>query len=149
MSQFKNPEFRKLQRDWYKKLKEDGFEDIEDTNSKEEFLKEWHSSSFQLSHDPATFEAKQEYFYLATKFLSSYQFPTEVERIIWTLHAEGKSLREIAVDLQTKGHRLFKDKVHHIVKNLEAVMRGIDSPYEKKSQGQMEFESLFPKVPRE
>lgn len=80
---------------------------------------------------------------MATKFLSSYSFPTALEREIWELHTDGKSLRDISIELHKKGHRFFKDKIHHIIKHLEAVMRGLDSPYQKKIEGQLTFDIFF------
>lgn len=73
---------------------------------------------------------------MATKFLHDYRFPTTLEREIWRLHTDGMSLREISAELHRLNFRFFKDKIHHIVKNLEATMLGRESPYEKKVEGQ-------------
>lgn len=61
---------------------------------------------------------------MATGFLWQYQFTSTVEKEIWRLHADGLSLRDIAIELQGRGYRLFKDKIHGVVKNLREIMLG-------------------------
>ena len=42
----KKADLRKVQEEWYKKLKDEGFEDIEDTSKPYTPLKAWHSFRF-------------------------------------------------------------------------------------------------------
>lgn len=87
---------RSLVIEWDQKLRESGFIDIEDRDSPREMLKSWHSTLFIHRFDQERFSARQQYFELVTQFLHSYEFDSELEREIWFLHSEGKSLREIA-----------------------------------------------------
>lgn len=110
---------KKLQKQWYKKLKKSGFNDIEDTNSPNEFLNTWDSLYFLTHYSPGQFEAKQKYFTLARQFLEAHVFDTSKEKLIWSLYAEGMSIRGIARKL-----KLTKYSAHKIVKGLEGVMLG-------------------------
>jgi uncharacterized protein YdaT len=102
LSHHRDRTFKKLQAEWYKKLKDEGFKDIEDTNSENEFLKDWHSSYFQTRHTPLDFEANAEYYRRATALLNGYEFASELERSVWALHSDGVSLRKIAAKLEIK-----------------------------------------------
>lgn len=116
MSKQRKPQrtLSELKRIWYAKLAKSGFEDIEVPDSKNELLKRWHAADFaKRAQTPATFFAKQEYFIKATEFLNWYKFASKKELKIWTLHANGATLREIA-----KATKLKKDKVHRIIKRL-------------------------------
>lgn len=117
MSKFQTKEFKALQTKWYDKLKKKGFDDIEDTQSTKEFIKEWHSVYFQKRHTPMSFYAKQEYYYLAQTFLNEHPFQTKQEKRIWILHSEGLSIRKIAIELNTKIW-----KVHRAVRFLSQLM---------------------------
>ncbi len=108
-----------LQDEWDRILKASGFEDIEDRNSPNEMLKTWHSSHFARRYNPETFEAKKVYFDDATEFLNTYKFKTRLERTIWELHTEGRSLREIAKETG----KVSKDGALKIIKQLLLEMR--------------------------
>lgn len=115
MNQFQTKKFRQLQKVWYLKLEETGFEDAEDTNSENEFLKTWHSSYFQTKYDPHSFESKRDYYDCALEFLHrNYQnhqyglFEYNQESRIWELHCEGLSLREIARKLTITVYQVNK-----------------------------------------
>ncbi len=85
----KCPECKALQTHFYKKLKEENFEDIEDTHRLDRLLKSWHSFKFTANHDA------ENYYSAALEVLHSYPFEKPVHRFIWELHCEGKSKREI------------------------------------------------------
>jgi hypothetical protein len=117
------PDLKTLQKIWYKKLKNTGFVDIEDTNSPKEFLKTWHSSYFISRYTPETFERKEAYYRLCSHFLWDYEFESNLEREIWRLHSEGMSLRDIAQSLRSKRIKLNKDNVNKIIIKLIKIMR--------------------------
>ena len=120
-SQFWNSiQFRKVQKDWYRRLAKEGFEDIE----KDEMLKTWHNVYFQIRHSPEAIEDSARYFNMASEFLNHYQlfFNSELERRIWSLHCEGHGCRTIAWQLQNDNIRINKDYVHWIIRDLKAIM---------------------------
>jgi hypothetical protein len=116
---------KKLIAEWDKKLKESGFEDLEDR--KTGFLKKcggdelWEPNSFNnfnsawSEHEKtlsaiklsgkgySTFVWKQsqaEYYRLASIMCHDGVFKTDKEKDIWVLHAEGLSYRQIAKELK-------------------------------------------------
>lgn len=97
--------YQELKDTWYKKLKKSGFEDIEQDNG---LLKSWEShrvlKESAKGHSVSTIlqrvESKTTYFRLAGQFLYDHTFETDLDRIIWTKHAEGMSKRAISQTLK-------------------------------------------------
>jgi hypothetical protein len=121
--QWDNPELKALQKIWYQKLKESGFDDIEDTNSPREYLKTWHSNYFHHRYTPDTFADNQAYYRKASIFYFEHKFKNKTEKQIWRDHADGLSFREIAIRLKDKGVRANKDSVNKVVSKLVAIMQ--------------------------
>lgn len=117
MSLYQSQKFKQLQKTWYQKLKEDGFEDIEDTTNDKGHLFTWHSAYFHSRYTPDAYAAKQDYYRLADAFNSRYEFESEQQKDIWHLHAEGQSLRNIATTLNISVYH-----VHKVVKLLTTIM---------------------------
>ena len=113
----KTKEFKKLQKEWYKKLAKEGFEDIEQD---EEHLKQWESGYFLHRYSPDVFAAKQEYFRLAGRFLLEHDFESAFERKVWALYAEGHTLSFIRKRVKSKNKGIMH--IHKTVKKLEAEM---------------------------
>lgn len=87
---------RDLQSQWTDKLEKSGFEDIE---SDEETLKIYSTVMFSRARSKVNnggFEAKAQYYQMATSFLEEYKFDSRLDKIIWEYHAEGLSVRDIA-----------------------------------------------------
>lgn len=112
-------DFKSLKAKWYLKLKQSGFEDIEDTESPKEYLKQWDDHYFRRRHDAKSFKEQARYFQQRTYFATSYTFKTRTEERAWFLHSEGLSYREIGKEL-----KVTKDIVYKIIKRLTKVMRG-------------------------
>jgi hypothetical protein len=87
-------------------------------------LKQWHSTMFIHRFDKERFEAKQTYFEHASNFLHTHRFELHIDREVWALHAEGKSLREIAKLLSNDTFQLSKDGALKIIRKLQRKMRG-------------------------
>lgn len=97
-----------MEKVWYDKLKEEGFEDIEDTNNEFRPLKSWHSFRFMLN-DSSYFkntnlrtnrESAISYYRLACQLLNTHHFKNETHRRIWELHSEGWSKRQIEAEIK-------------------------------------------------
>lgn len=119
-------EFKEIQKHWYQKLAEAGFKDIESPTTKWLPGTFWHSSHFRTQYTPDAFEAKEEYYRLASQFLFSYKFKTFREKVIWKFHSEGISVREIAARLQRNSQKINKDKVNQIILHLIEEMKAHD-----------------------
>ena len=90
-----NPSFKETQREWYQRLKEEGFIDIE---TEDGGLKKEIGSS---TKERAVFdrEFREIYYANASSFLHAYQFESLSDQRIWFAHVEGKSIRETAKQL--------------------------------------------------
>ncbi|MGH7889904.1 MAG: hypothetical protein ACRENF_05065 [Thermodesulfobacteriota bacterium] len=94
--------FRAIQNEWYQKLKEAGFEDIETDNNKDHFpvLKEWSSIRFRLRCTNEISRATTEQFYTNLKqVLDTFPFLTDFDRNVWKEYSEGRNTEEIARSL--------------------------------------------------
>jgi hypothetical protein len=115
-------QLKSLQDKWYKKLKDSGFDDIEYQGHGTDFLnllrpkwKTTNSSQVRQPSSEGTFEGIRDYYIYAEHFLNEPYW--ELEKKVWQLHAEGKSIRETAKDLNisvfttrtllTRGKRQF------------------------------------------
>lgn len=116
----KSKEFKALQAHWDKKLKQDGFHDIEQADG---LLKQWDNLWFHTHTNPILYEAKAEYYRQAEHFLHSHQFDTTTEKIVWQLHSEGFGYREISKALRELGIKRNKDTVGKLVHKLQELMR--------------------------
>ena len=119
-------EFKRLKQLWDKKLKQSGFEDIE---YDEDHLKHYVSSGLSRRLNGATYEVKmqldestQEYYRLAGQWLFDHTFNGSRERLIWTLHSNGESFRDIAKQVKTKDYKANKDNINTLITKLAAEM---------------------------
>ncbi len=113
-----SPAFKRLRAKWYKKLKDEGFEDIESPDS--ELLHKWHGSLFATHYDPVVTPAKEEYYRRAAQELHTYPFENNLDRLIWEKHAGGLSIRDIVKLLKKRRFKqtFSRQKVHTILKRL-------------------------------
>lgn len=118
MAFYETKKFKALQERWYNRLAKDGFKDAEVFKENNVYLRDLHSTYFQKKYDPKAFRYKQIYYEKAVDyvhrmpwFMSAYEFT------VWHLHADGKSLRDIARELETKIGR-----IHKIIRRLSKMM---------------------------
>ena len=103
-----NKDFAKLQKIWYKKLADSGFQEIEANNGGQ--LK-WSSSSQSARNLARTSlvsqDNKRQYYRLAGFFLHEYAFDSQTDKFIWSKHAEGVSVRNISALLKSMGMKTY------------------------------------------
>lgn len=116
LKKLKRNNFLEIEARWYAKLKESGFNDIEDTKHDLRPLKSWHSLRW-LKTDPDSIRAKFNYYTNANHFLAIYQFENNEHKLIWMLHCEGLSIREIEKQLS-----LSRSSIHKIIIELKTLM---------------------------
>jgi hypothetical protein len=119
MSTFKTKVFRDLHKAWMKKLKVDGFTDIEDTSSQNEYLKVWDSMYFLNKAEHESYDNTQTYYQVAEELLNTHQFDSDIEKQVWSYHADGLAVREIESMLYNKNNKLNKDKINTIIQRLQ------------------------------
>ena len=92
----RQPNYEELRDTWYKKLKDSGFEDIEQD---EDTLKRWDSHYFTKRRnltESGGWQAKAAYYSMAGRFLNEYKFDTPLEQAVWEYHANGLGRRDIS-----------------------------------------------------
>lgn len=102
-NQMKSKEYIALQKEWYEKLKREGFDDLEyfyDNGEAREWLKgtsKFVSMETEEVHNPSlTYDNTLDYYLKVDKILETTLFDSEEHKYIFTLHTEGLSLRKIA-----------------------------------------------------
>lgn len=112
---------KKLRKEWYAKLKAEGFSDIEQADGN---IKTWSSKLNQRYRtNLGDLAAKTEYYYLANHFLTEHIFETELQRIIWEYHANAISYRKIGKLLKAAGLKFgYRNGVYLVIKELKLIM---------------------------
>ncbi len=116
-SPFDSKEYKALEKIWYAKLKEGGFEDCESADVAGRPLKVHHNHYFKRRYSDVAFLAKQEYYQVCSNFLNTHTFKSAKERKIWELHCSGLSRREIGAKMKCS-----KDIVHKIIAATESLI---------------------------
>jgi len=119
MKFYETPEFKNLRSKWAKKLEKSGFDDAEQEDGN---LKDWSAGFLRKRISSLYNESKQEYYRLAGQFLHEHKFEDKLERRIWELHQEGKSLNYILAYLKKKKVKTYRQKIHKVIQKLAAVM---------------------------
>jgi hypothetical protein len=109
-------DYKRLRAEWYGKLKDLGFQDIEQDDDK---LKAWHSLRF-LGYNRANVQNQQathDYYYYANQFLHSYKFPKKIHKLIWEQHTRCIGPKRIAELLnKDKAYDTDHNEVWKIIK---------------------------------
>lgn len=97
-------EFRKLQIEWYDKLKESGFKDIEKLERDELVLKRnanWSDWVYRHELDEITIKQKENFFIFLSQFVEDENtlFSSEIDKYILCRYAEGAKIKEIVSEL--------------------------------------------------
>lgn len=111
-------EFERLKDEWYKKLKESGFEDIE---SDETRLKKWSSQFGRMDH--SVIQIRESYYQMATRFFNEHNFDTDLDKVIWLYHSEGIGSREIVDTLAKVNIQTSHTIICRIISCLERIMK--------------------------
>ncbi len=113
-------ELRKLKAVWYKKLKAEGFKDLEDLDGNFKNYS-YYAGKFQFLYkaDPVKWAAKEEYFRQCTVFLNEFTFRSPKQRKMWALHCEGVADVQIAKIMSNAYEKLTRFKVRNRLNQLE------------------------------
>lgn len=133
-------EFKQIQKEWYGKLKDTGFQDIEKDETyllKSSFMhvrlqgkhpvpvrdmtakQKTEAGKLWLSY----INQKSEYYRIAEHFLNRHKFAKPLDKFIWKNHSEGVSLRSISKLLKEELNvTLERDAVHAVVKKYSKIM---------------------------
>jgi hypothetical protein len=90
----KKPDLKSLQKTWYKKLADKGFEDIE-KNEVYLYRDARSSGIFQHKKSKEYYDSVLDYYTMAEHFLNEHKFENKREETIWAYHSEGISIRDM------------------------------------------------------
>lgn len=113
---YETAEFKKLEKVWYSKLKETGFDDIEDTQNAR-------GVTYDVINKPlaVTQESVFEYYRMVGIYAHNAAFETETAASIMLAHSDGMPIRDIAAKLN--GYK--KSSVHNeILKHKKVMLNG-------------------------
>lgn len=108
-------EYKAIQKEWYSKLKQSGFEDIESFDSKgvpNDLMKT--DVRIDYSKDPSINQARQDYYRFASQFVYDNVWESVFDKTVWDLHSEGKTEREILESF--KPAKIGKTSIHNSIK---------------------------------
>lgn len=119
----KNKDFKTLQKEWYQKLKDKGFVDIEYNYDGQNFLTPEDLRAHKIPMH--IIEAKAAYFQMAERFLNEHNFESNAEKAIWEYHANGLSAPEIVKVLsKVRTKKIYtRDITLDILKRLKHQMK--------------------------
>jgi hypothetical protein len=118
--------FKELEIKWKKRLERSGFDDIEYEGGCLKkpacglFITKSNGRDYKLRK--VHYDSVEDYYRLAGQFLYDYTFANSKEKLIWKLHAEGISQRNIVIALSKKGIHTYKLQVHNLLQMLENEM---------------------------
>jgi hypothetical protein len=90
--------FKKLEQKWYDKLAKEGFADIEQQNSPDQWLKNWHNANSGVfaKQTPESLTTRQDFYTACSHaLLKDSNFASKWEKWVWKHYSDGKSVSEI------------------------------------------------------
>ncbi len=118
---YETKKFMDLNKKWMAKLDKSGFEEIEDRESPNEYLKQWHDSKFAAARSLSQLEETRDYYLAATNLLNTFTFKNGRDRKIWTMHSDGIPERQIAKTL-----RITDWRVRRLIQLLQPRIKRMD-----------------------
>ncbi len=102
MAFWKTEHFIALQKAWYQRLKDSGFDDQEEFAADDLVLKQRSYHAYRGTTE-LTRVSKESYFNMLGQFSQSTIFKNDVDRLIMTLYAEGRNIKAICQELEIRG----------------------------------------------
>lgn len=118
MTYWKNQTFKELQDEWYQRLKDDGFDDAEESVGEEMRLKQNAEHAFAWV-DEVEFVATEAYFNFVSQMVQVTPFRNDVDRIILESHAAGKKIKHICAELASIGKKRHRASIRYRIRVYE------------------------------
>lgn len=120
MTFWRSPTFKALQKDWYQRLANEGFEDAEELIGEEMTLRQ--SAAHPLRHSSELgIITKEAYYRFLGQNIQEFTFSSEVDKIILTLFAEGAKIRKIGEELAKVGEARCRGTIRYTIRKYEMV----------------------------
>jgi hypothetical protein len=113
-------EFRRLQQEWYKRLADEGFKDIEKPHGEDFILLQTAGYCFRET-DSFAKEMKEEYFRCVSQMAEDpdTDFRNDIDRHILRRHAEGAKIKVIIQELDSMDMSRTRESVRTIIRRYE------------------------------
>ncbi len=115
-------ELKKLEKEWYTKLEDSGFDDIERTTHPDRPLRVWHGLNWRHLTEDKLNETR-DYISKAEELLETHSFENETHKTIWELHTKGLSKRKIEKALKETQTPLKRERIGTIIKDLSTLIK--------------------------
>ena len=99
-------QYRQLRNKWYKKLAAEGFQDIEDVDSPNEYLKSWSSRFRKLPIEH--YQDNLDKYLQLTEAANYLPFASDAEREVWAMYCDGHGDRTISKTTTISRHHVKK-----------------------------------------
>ena len=127
MTYWETSSFKALQADWYRRLKEDGFQDAERVvelpqpdGTTKTYLKFKRTSSHAICETTVEQkEQKEAYFRLLGQLVHVSEYESEVDRLILNMFADGERIKKIVETLALFGTSRGRDTVRWTIRKYE------------------------------
>lgn len=118
MKFWENPHFKCLQKEWYAKLRDDGFADAERSVDGEPMLSQFAVNCYR-DQPRAIREERAAYFTSLCRLIETAPFDSEADRLILTRHAEGAKYSTISRELEARGLKSHRQTIRFTVRRYE------------------------------
>ena len=118
MTFWKSPSFKTLQADWYQRLEDEGFEDIEEMICGDMMLRQIASHAYR-DLDPLEITSKEAYYRLLGQHILVEPFQNDVDKLILTMFAEGAKIKRIREALITRGKGRCRNTITFTIRKYE------------------------------
>lgn len=115
-----SPSFKALQKTWYQRLADEGFEDAEELLNGEMELKQsaYHPATKLRNNETARLSVEEYYRLLSIKVHES-EFRSEIDQLIVQRKSEGKMIKDICAELTELGHTRCRNTVVFTIRRYE------------------------------
>lgn len=119
MEQFwRKKNFKDIYKEWNKKLKDSGFEDVEEDSkdTKEERLLKQKSTNAYRQASELERESRLDYFCFVGYLAHNTVFPTDLEKLVMIRHSEGAMIKNIVDEIASRGISRDRKTIRHIIR---------------------------------
>lgn len=114
------PTYEETRRLWYAILKSTGFRDLECGNDPDGMLR----TTFTPPDSRDEYEEHAEYYRLASIYADRRKWPSGFERLVWRLHSEGHTVREIVAMSASEmpAETTYIKRIHEVIARHRRIM---------------------------
>ncbi len=108
--------FKELEKEWYQRLAEEKFPDVEKPMGEWGVLKQRASNCYRNNHQTEIENKRRFYELMAQGVHDELEFRDNVEKFVMERRAAGAKIKEICAELKQVNERCHRDTVENIIK---------------------------------